>query len=207
MPELPEVESIVRSLDKKISGKKIYRISVLRKNILQLSQKKFSTILLQQKIQRVFRYGKYIIFELENLYLWVVHLRMSGKFIYPAQKKLAFHDRVLFELDDKTLLSYNDVRCFGTMELLEKKLVFSEIKKLGLDALDAGWTKENFYQKLHNKKISVKDFLLEQSQIAGIGNASEILFNSNNPLKMSNKVSKKEAKAIKKNGTRLPRSS
>ena len=94
MPELPEVESIVRSLDKKISGKKIYRISVLRKNILQLSQKKFSTILLQQKIQRVFRYGKYIIFELENLYLWVVHLRMSGKFIYPAQK-------VLFEL--KTL--------------------------------------------------------------------------------------------------------
>ena len=66
MPELPEVESIVRSLDKKISGKKIYRISVLRKNILQLSQKKFSTILLQQKIQRVFRYGKYIIFELEN---------------------------------------------------------------------------------------------------------------------------------------------
>ena len=55
MPELPEVESIVRSLDKKISGKKIYRISVLRKNILQLSQKKFSTILLQQKIQRVFR--------------------------------------------------------------------------------------------------------------------------------------------------------
>ena len=178
MPELPEVESIVRSLDKKISGKKIYRISVLRKNILQLSQKKFSTILLQQKIQRVFRYGKYIIFELENLYLWVVHLRMSGKFIYPAQKKLAFHDRVLFELDDKTLLSYNDVRCFGTMELLEKKLVFSEIKKLGLDALDAGWTKENFYQKLHNKKISVKDFLLEQSQIAGIGNiyASESKF-------------------------------
>ena len=144
MPELPEVESIVRSLDKKISGKKIYRISVLRKNILQLSQKKFSTILLQQKIQRVFRYGKYIIFELENLYLWVVHLRMSGKFIYPAQKKPALHDRVLFELDDKTLLSYNDVRCFGTMELLEKRLVFSEIKKLGLDALDSGWTKENF---------------------------------------------------------------
>ena len=170
MPELPEVESIVRSLDKKISGKKIYRISVLRKNILQLSQKKFSTILLQQKIQRVFRYGKYIIFELENLYLWVVHLRMSGKFIYPAQKKPALHDRVLFELNDKTLLSYNDVRCFGTMELLEKRLVFSEIKKLGLDALDSGWTKENFYQKMHNKKISVKDFLLEQSQIAGIGN-------------------------------------
>ena len=218
MPELPEVESIVRSLDKKISGKKIYRISVLRKNILQLSQKKFSTILLQQKIQRVFRYGKYIIFELENLYLWVVHLRMSGKFIYPAQKKPALHDRVLFELDDKTLLSYNDVRCFGTMELLEKRLVFSEIKKLGLDALDSGWTKENFYQKMHNKKISVKDFLLEQSQIAGIGNiyACEILFDSKiSPLKMSNKVSKKEAEkilqsinfilllAIKKNGTSI----
>ena len=44
-------------------------------------------LLIQQKIQRVFRYGKYIIFELENLFLWVVHLRMSGKFIYPAQKK------------------------------------------------------------------------------------------------------------------------
>ena len=128
MPELPEVESIVRSLDKKISGKKIYRISVLRKNILQLSQKKFSTILLQQKIQRVFRYGKYIIFELENLYLWVVHLRMSGKFIYPAQKKPALHDRVLFELNDKTLLSYNDVRCFGTMELLEKDWYFLKLK-------------------------------------------------------------------------------
>ena len=143
---------------------------------------------------------------------------MSGKFIYPAQKKPALHDRVLFELNDKTLLSYNDVRCFGTMELLEKRLVFSEIKKLGLDALDSGWTKENFYQKMHNKKISVKDFLLEQSQIAGIGNiyACEILFDSKiSPLKMSNKVSKKEAEkilqsinfilllAIKKNGTSI----
>ena len=66
---------------------------------------------------------------------------------------MRLHDRVLFELDDKTLLSYNDVRCFGTMELLEKKLVFSEIKKLGLDALDAGWTKENFYQKIQIKKF------------------------------------------------------
>ena len=89
-------------------------------------------------------------------------------------------------------------------------------KKLGLDALDS--PKENFYQKMHNKKISVKDFLLEQSQIAGIGNiyACEILFDSKiSPLKMSNKVSKKEAEkilqsinfilllAIKKNGTSI----
>ncbi len=218
MPELPEVESIVRSLDKKISGKKISKIRVLRKNILQLSQKKFSQILLQKKIQKVSRYGKYIIFELENPYLWVVHLRMSGKFIYPAQKEPAFHDRVFFEFPDETCLVYNDVRCFGTMELLEKDTSIAKQKKLGLDALDSGWTEEYLYCKLKQKKFSIKDFLLDQSQIAGIGNiyASEILFNCKvNPLKFCNEISKKEAKkilqsivsilqlAIEKNGTSI----
>ena len=206
MPELPEVETIVSSLHPLLKGKEFSAINILNKNTVKASKKVFANFLIAKKIQKVTRYGKYILFVLDNGCQLVTHLRMSGKFIYPSEEQKAKHDRVNFVFTDKSKLVYSDVRCFGTMELLKKDESIKEIKKLGLDALDKKFNLEYLSKKLQNKNLSIKDFLLEQNQLAGIGNiyASEILFASGiSPFKICNTISKKNTQKILENTQKI----
>ena len=201
MPELPEVETIVNELQKTLVGKKITSIGVYRENILQNPVADFKKKILQKKIMAISRYGKYIFFQFQKNCFFAAHLRMTGKFIFPANKKSPHH-RVIFVLDKNQNLAFHDIRCFGSIEILEKKTDFITYKKLGIDALDKKLNDSFFFSMLINKKKNLKNFLIDQSLITGIGNiyACEILFKTKlSPFCKSNSLNKKKAKLLLEN--------
>lgn len=179
MPELPEVETVKNGLLKKVKGKKITACKVLWDGIIAYPSKlEFINNITNETINDITRRGKFLIFELDNYYL-TSHLRMEGKyFIKSKEEPLSKHDHVIFTLDDKEELRYNDTRKFGKMHLTKKnELDKSPISKLGKEPWDKDLTIDYLKKKL-NKKKAIKTLLLDQSIIAGIGNiyADEILF-------------------------------
>jgi formamidopyrimidine-DNA glycosylase len=198
MPELPEVETVVRELQEKLVGKKITAIIELRKNILQSPLEDFQKKFHSKKILKIFRYGKYIFFDIFGDYFLIVHLRMTGKLIYPATSKNPYN-RVLFVINKTQNLAFNDVRCFGTIDVFPKNKSFIKHKKLGIDALDKRLTTKVFFSMLQNKKRILKNFLLDQSEVAGIGNiyVCEILYKAQiSPFCATNSLSHLAAKKL-----------
>ena len=118
MPELPEVETVRRILNKSIIGKKILGIDIRYDKIIQnVSVEEFKKSLINQTFINVNRKGKYLICELNDYYL-LVHLRMEGKFFLMHDEELSKHDHIIFKFEDSNL-RYNDTRKFGTMHLFK----------------------------------------------------------------------------------------
>ncbi|MBQ2872975.1 MAG: DNA-formamidopyrimidine glycosylase [Bacilli bacterium] len=179
MPELPEVETVKNGLIKKVLNKKITSCKVLYQGIIAYPDKEnFIKEITNQTIFDIKRRGKFLLFELDDYYL-ISHLRMEGKyFIKNPTQELNKHDHVVFTLDKKEELRYNDTRKFGKMHLVKKdELNNSPLSKLGKEPWDETLTKEYLKEKL-NKKKAIKTLLLDQTIIVGIGNiyADEILF-------------------------------
>ena len=200
MPELPEVETVKNGLKNKILKKKITNCKVLYENIIAYPEKeKFIESLKNETINDIKRRGKFLLFELDNYYL-ISHLRMEGKyFIKEPMEILNKHDHVIFVLDNKEELRYNDTRKFGKMHLVKKdELDITPIANLGLEPWDELLTPKYLKEKL-NKNKAIKTLLLEQSIITGIGNiyADEILFLSKiNPETKGNKLTNKNREDI-----------
>ena len=179
MPELPEVETVKNGLKKKVLNKKITGCRVLYDGIIAYPDKdKFIKEIINQTINDIKRRGKFLIFDLDDYYL-ISHLRMEGKyFIKEIDEDLSKHDHVIFTLDNREELRYNDTRKFGKMHLVKKdELDITPLSKLGLEPWDDNLTIEYLKEKM-NKKKAIKTLLLDQSIIVGIGNiyADEILF-------------------------------
>ena len=179
MPELPEVETVKNGLIKKVLHKKIIKCKVLYPGIIAYPEKEtFTKEIINQTINNITRRGKFLMFELDDYYL-ISHLRMEGKyFIKEPNEILNKHDHVIFSLNTKEELRYNDTRKFGKMHLVKKnELDMTPLSKLGLEPWDESLTTKYLKEKL-NKKKSIKTLLLDQGIIAGIGNiyADEILF-------------------------------
>ena len=171
MPELPEVETVRNGLKKKVLNKKITNCKILYNGIIAYpSTDIFIKQISNQTINDILRKGKFLIFELDDYYL-ISHLRMEGKyFIKEPKDELNKHDHVIFTLNNKEELRYNDTRKFGKMHLVKKdELDKTPISKLGLEPWDENLTKEYLKSKL-NKKKAIKTLLLDQSIITGIGN-------------------------------------
>ena len=200
MPELPEVETVKNGLKTKVLNKKITNCKVLYQGIIAYPNKEnFIKEITNQTINDITRRGKFLIFELDDYYL-ISHLRMEGKyFIKNKDESISKHDHVVFILNDKEELRYNDTRKFGKMHLVKKdELDKTPIKKLGLEPWDETLTKEYLKLKL-NKKKAIKTLLLDQSIITGIGNiyADEILFLSKiNPETQGCNLTSKNLKDI-----------
>ena len=176
MPELPEVETVRRTLLLQILNKKITGVNIYYKNILQDTDPNvFKTVLINQTIKDISRYGKYLIFILDD-YTIISHLRMEGKFfIKDIDSPLEKHEHIEFILDDNISFRYHDTRKFGKMILLksntfEEAFKHKSISKLGKEAIDESFTKEELYEKLKNKKNPIKTALLDQEVLAGLGN-------------------------------------
>ena len=192
MPELPEVQTVLSTLEHLIAGKKITQIDVLWDNILENVEKmEFTTSLIGKSFQQFKRKGKYLIFHLEDETL-VSHLRMEGKFYYYKNNVIPNkHTHIVFHFDDGSSLHYHDVRKFGRMYLYHKEEELKALSVLGLEPWDKSLNVNYLNQKIRNRKLSVKQLLLDQSIIAGIGNiyASEILFRiQTHPLTLANKL-------------------
>lgn len=220
MPELPEVETVVRGLQKAVTECQITDVQVFRENpITPLSTDVFCQQLIGKTIESVTRRAKYIIFHLQpELYL-LAHLRMTGKFI--VTQPLAEphkHHRVWFQLGQDALMIFEDMRCFGTLELVPSLDDCSKLTQLGVEPLSSALTVQHLQQCFLNSSTSVKNLLLDQKKVVGVGNiyASEVLFDSKiSPLrkgqdlsstdikKMIHSIKKILKKAIQKNGTSI----
>jgi len=194
MPELPEVETIVRDLNKMILNKKIVDVEVRLDKIVRSQTRQFVQICKGGRFKSITRRGKLLVFELnsKDRYLFI-HLKMTGQLIYSKNKKIVAgghgqsrdikelpnkYTHVIFYFYDGSKLFYNDLRRFGHLEIVNGKKMEKILKKFGAEPLDKDFTLEKFRMLLQNKKGNVKAFLLDQKFIAGIGNiyADESLF-------------------------------
>lgn len=197
MPELPEVETVKRTLENYLLNRKIIDINVYYSKILaNVPVEEFKEKLKNQAIVGMNRRGKWLIFELTD-YDLVSHLRMEGKyFLKNPKEEVTKHEHVTFTLDNGKQLRYQDTRKFGRMYLFKKGTLYEKLplSEIGKEPWDNTLTEEYLKEKLKDKKIPIKTALLDQSIIAGIGNiyADEILFLSGiHPLKSSCKLTKK----------------
>ncbi len=200
MPELPEVETVRRALKKEVLNKKILSASIYWSNIIAYPEvKEFENKIKNQIILDINRYGKWLMFELNDYYL-LSHLRMEGKyFIRNMKDPKEKHQHVIFHFSDGTDLRYNDTRKFGKMYLIKKEEVYNvkPLKDLGLEPWSPKLTTNYLKNKFRHKPIKTE--LLNQEVIVGIGNiyADEILFLCKlNPLKLADTLTKKDYQNI-----------
>jgi len=214
MPELPEVETIRRDLSKNILNKNISGVEISKPKMVDGSTLKFKKILIGNRIIRIDRTGKLMIFVLENdeKYL-LVHMKMTGQLIYVSGKKQVpgghnfpklgklpnKYSHIIISFADKSKLFFNDMRQFGYMKMVDGKGLERVKSNFGIEPLQKDFTLDNFKNAVKGKKTNIKAFLLNQKNIAGIGNiyADEILFNAKiRPNRKVKTLSEKDLRKI-----------
>ena len=216
MPELPEVEIVKQSLKRKIKDKKIIKVVVRNRNLRFKLQSNFEKILTNRIVNKISRISKYLILIFDNHKYCIIHLGMSGTvhLINKSKKtkitNLSFykskilpkkhnHIEIIFS---KFKIIYNDPRRFGFFKILNNKHEFkSYFNKLGPEALNDDFNIRYLKKNLKNKKKNIKNLLLDQKFVSGIGNiyANEILFYSKiNPKKKALNINYKEINQLLK---------
>ena len=212
MPELPEVESIRKVLEKSLLNQKLKRYKITDKRINRFNHidpKKIGML------NVIFRKGKILQFKFENI-SFLFHLGMSGRLALNSSKNKHTHGVFIFEND---ILLFDDIRKFGYIKILNNDEVYNHFDKIGPDSLSLTLSSKNkIIEKANKSKVEIKKFLLNQKNISGLGNiyVNEILFLSKvNPFLSAFKLTKDNwvtifsnttqilKKAIKNNGTTL----
>ena len=214
MPELPEVEIVRQSLNKKIKQKKVKKVIIRNRNLRLKIPLKFNTYFLNKKIIKVGRYSKYLIIYLPKDNYCLIHLGMSGTIhivnnksvnkytntsFYNSQFLPKKHNHVELVFESFKVI-YNDPRRFGFFQLIKKNSdLIKRFNHLGPEPFDKNFNLDYVYNFFKGKNKDIKNFLLDQKFVSGIGNiyASEILFLSKvNPFKKAKLLSKKECQKI-----------
>ena len=201
MPELPEVETVRRGLEKLILGKTIQSVDVKYPKMIHTDLDAFCQDLPGQEIRAMGRRGKYLLFYLSDKVL-ISHLRMEGKyFYYPDQVPERKHAHVLIHLKDGGTLVYEDVRKFGTMELLAPELLEAYFisKQLGPEPTEKDFDLERFKLALKRSKKPIKSHLLDQTLVVGLGNiyVDEVLWRAKvHPARISQSLTAQEARKV-----------
>lgn len=210
MPELPEVESIRMQLERFLIGHIIKAIEI-RNPKYQIKDRES---LIGAKVEGVRRFGKALVIDFSNDFSIVVHVKMTGQFIYqgpnlmvkPVYTKKVVggvpgkHTHVIFKLDKNGVLYFNDYRRFGWMELIQKSKVKSQnfIKKLGHEFLK-DLSLDEFTEILSKSKKPIKVLIMDQEKMAGVGNiyANDALYLAKiNPKRHSNSLKKDEKRKL-----------
>ncbi len=199
MPELPEVETIVRQLQKKVVGKMINTAEVYD-SMVDSKIKSLPVV----SIQKVWRRAKYIVMELHNGNFILTHLGMTGHFHFVDKKHIPHnHERFMvakFTFSDGSFLTHNSIRKFGHMRLVNKKQLQQIMDKHGPEPLEKSFTLQQFQGILAKKaRSNIKAMLMDQPVIAGIGNiyAQEALYFAKiSPLRQAGSLSGDESKAL-----------
>ncbi len=170
MPELPEVETIVRGLARRIAGKTIERVEVRTGKIAVAPPGlSFANVLAGERIAGITRRGKYAVIELSSGSALVTSLRMTGRLVVSqAGRPEQPGTHVVLHFTDGCRLSFSDVRTFGRMRLVLPGEAWD--RELGIEPLSSGFTHEAFIGMLAGRTTPVKVLLLDQRRIAGIGN-------------------------------------
>jgi len=204
MPELPEVDHVACLLRRLVCGKRIASVSLYRDGLIRgLEPRRFESEVQGSHISAVDRRGKYILVYLSNGKTLIVHLRMTGSFVYG---KRDWQDRqftrLVFRFDDGSKLGYEDVRNLGVMKLAQTDRLseVKELAELGPEPLSPEFTVDYLQNVLAQSRRSIKEFLLDQTKIAGLGNiyAAEALFRAGiNPTKKAFSIARSKERLNK----------
>jgi formamidopyrimidine-DNA glycosylase len=221
MPELPEVEVVRQSLDKKIKQKKVKKVIVRNKNLRFKIPDNFKSFLKNQKIIKIDRFSKYLILSLSNCGYCLIHLGMSGTvhlisnskknnitnssfYNSPTLPKKHNHVEIIF---DNIKIVYNDPRRFGFFEIIkDSNLLAKRFAHLGPEPFQSKFNFNYVFSFFKKKNKNIKNFLLDQRFVSGIGNiyASEILFLAKiNPSKKAHLLKKENCKKIISNSKKV----
>jgi formamidopyrimidine-DNA glycosylase len=214
MPELPEVEIVKLSLDRKIKHKKIKKIIIKNRNLRFKIPLNFARLLKGKIIKKVDRFSKYIIIRFKDSTFCIIHLGMSGTIhlvekgekkyftntsFYNSSNLPKKHNHVIIEFN-KFKMIYNDPRRFGfIITIKNKRDLFERFKHFGPEPFFKKFNLEYVLNYFKNKEKDIKSFLLDQMFVSGIGNiyASEILFLCKiNPKTKAKKLTKKKCQKI-----------
>ena len=221
MPELPEVETVKRVLVKWVNGRIIKDVKFLHPNIVEnYSEDEFKSLVVNKTIEDVKREGKFLLFYLDD-YIMTSHLRMEGKYYYAKSidgnienyvydgsddiNKIKKHSCVLFLLDDNSVLIYHDVRKFGKIDL-KRKDTYIPFTSLSLGKEPFDMTGKELYELIHSKSNPIKELIMNQNIISGIGNiyADEICFACKiHPCREGRLVKLKECDSIIEHSRRI----
>ena len=221
MPELPEVEVVRQSLDKKIKQKKVNKVIVRNRNLRFKIPLNFANFLKNLKIIKVDRFSKYLILHLSNGSFCLIHLGMSGTIhmIYnnkksfltntsfynsPVLPKKHNHVEIIFS---NLKIVYNDPRRFGFFQLIDNSLLLEKrFSRLGPEPFESKFNFRYIFSFFKRKEKNIKNFLLDQNFVSGIGNiyASEILYLSKiNPSLSAKYLKKDQCKNIVLNSRKI----
>lgn len=175
MPELPEVETIVRGLARALTGKRLTRLELARSDLRSAIPKGLAQRLEHRRIERIWRRAKYILMQVEGGGVLILHLGMSGRLVIappgqaPPRDK---HDHAIFHFEDGTELRFNDPRRFGLLDYAEAGALSEHprFKHLGPEPLSNEFNGPALALLLKGKKTSIKAALLDQRVVAGLGN-------------------------------------
>jgi formamidopyrimidine-DNA glycosylase len=196
MPELPEVEHVVRALRRSVLGRQIVATEVrLTKLISPTSPAIFNRKLKNARIESINRRGKYILIELGSDRVLAVHLRMTGQFlVLTADDPLPPHVHAIFYLDDERRLVFRDQRQFGVMKLVSRSQVNETkgIRELAPEPFSEEFSVAYLKETFTRSRRTLKTLLLDQTRVLGLGNiyAAEALFRAGiNPFKVASELS------------------
>lgn len=186
MPELPEVETIRRDLSKRVIGKKITKVVVIKKKLVKSPLKSFVKTLTGNSFTRLDRRAKLLAATLKKgEWFLLIHLKMTGQLLYKRGRSVSGggHPQpppgtelpnkfsyIIFDFADHSRLYFNDVRQFGYMKLVDRKGKEKIFSKYGLEPLAREFTLKAFRDLVQRKKTVIKKVLTDQKRIAGIGN-------------------------------------
>ncbi len=195
MPELPEVEVVKRSLERKIQNLIIKKVKINDGNLRYKIDKDKIQNLTGKKIQKINRRSKFLIFKIDHSCTMLVHLGMTGKFFFIDNKNVKYktsfyykldkkkdnkHDRVIFIFKNNQKLIYNDIRKFGFIKFFNpnnNEKIF-HLNKLGPEPLQKKYNPNYLREYISGRKRTIKDILMDQKCVSGLGNiyVNEILF-------------------------------
>ncbi len=181
MPELPEVETVCRTLSPLIQGRSIIRVDVFERRLRIPIDKKFAARLNGRSLLGIERKGKFILLRLDGSSIWIVHLGMSGRLIYLREKRARDkHDHIIVCLENGDQIRYHDPRRFGLSIVMpaEELGLWRPLRNLGVDPFDHQFSSGYLYTVARTSRRRIVDILMDQKLVAGLGNiyANEILF-------------------------------
>ena len=210
MPELPEVETVLRGLAPVLEGRTIVKAKVNRPDLRWPFPENMAGRISGQKISKLWRRSKYILADLSSGESLLVHLGMSGRILisgdplgtfvhdHPAAQK---HDHVVFDIDNGARVTFNDPRRFGAMDLLSTDGADHHplLRDIGPEPLSNAFNETYLIKRLKGKKSAIKSVLLDQKIVAGLGNiyVCEALYRAGiSPKRLAGKTAQKRLAAL-----------
>ena len=175
MPEMPEVETLVRKLRRTLVGKRVEDVRLSGLPLRKPIDGAFVSKLQGRTIRKIVRRGKYLIAEMDPKAYWVIHLGMSGRVLYhdhAQEYAAAEHTHAIVRFGDSSELEYRDPRRFGLLAAYEvdRPGMIPEVRSLGMDPLRSGFHEKWLWPMLQKSRQEIKSFLLDQRRVAGLGN-------------------------------------